>query len=81
MPHSGPPGHTGKADIKGGGVSTRCRACQLQLCKSRREPPHAALEETSRDEMMHFVRYECKSCGTKLICSQEFGVSGWAVVR
>jgi hypothetical protein len=60
---------------------SRCRACQLQLCKSRKEAPHAALKETLRDEIGRFVRYGCDTCGTELICSENLGVPGWSVGR
>lgn len=59
----------------------RCSACQLQLCKSRREAPHAALKETLRNELERFVRYACQSCGTSLLCSENLSVPGWSVAR
>lgn len=59
----------------------RCRACQLQLCKSRREAPHAALIETLRDDAGGFVRYGCQSCGLSLCRSGDLSLPGWSVAR
>lgn len=43
-------------------AEVRCRACQLQLCKSRTEKPHPALKEVSRDEVQQQVQYACDTC-------------------
>ena len=60
-------------------IASRCRACQLQLCKSRSEPPHAALSESKVEGVMrgaerHFL---CKTCGVTLINSSDLAKPGW----
>lgn len=80
MPHDGLPGAISEAGGKQV-PAPRCRACQLQLCKSRREAPHAALIETLRDEGGGFVRYVCQSCSTSLRRSEDLGLPGWSVAR
>jgi uncharacterized protein with PIN domain len=80
MPHDRMQGAL--AEIGGKQEATpRCRACQLQLCKSRREAPHASLKEILREEDGRFVRYACQSCGATLLCSENLSVPGWTVSR
>lgn len=61
--------------------TVRCRACQLQLCKSRQEAPHANLTETLRDDGARSAHYECRACGTILLCSRDMGRPGWSIPR
>ncbi len=60
-------------------TSPRCRACQLQLCKSRSERPHAALTESKGDSMMRGTEQQflCKTCGATLINSSDLAKPGW----
>ena len=63
-------------------VAARCKPCQLQLCKSRRELPHAALKEIRRDAIGHArVVYACQTCGSYLVCSADMGTPGWSQDR
>jgi hypothetical protein len=66
------------------GVKTvRCAACQLQLCKSRDEPPHANLTETTRDKTRdgQSVGYLCQTCGITMLRSADMGKPGWSSLR
>jgi uncharacterized protein with PIN domain len=60
---------------------TRCAACQLQLCKSRTQEPHAGLKEVSRDEGKQTVTYRCDGCGATLMRSSSLARPGWAHCR
>lgn len=60
---------------------TRCAACQLQLCKSRTQEPHAGLKEVSRDEGKQTVIYRCEGCGATLTRSSSLARPGWAHYR
>jgi hypothetical protein len=60
-------------------IGTRCPACQLQLCKSRSQVPHASLTEV-RVEQTHAASeryFTCKACGTTLINSDDRNIPGW----
>jgi hypothetical protein len=59
-------------------VPVRCRACQLQLCKSRTEKPHAGLKETGRDLTTDTAQYACDSCGAVMEWSGNPARPGWA---
>ncbi len=60
----------------------RCAACQLQLCKSRDERPHAALAEVSHNDTSRLsVGFRCQTCGTVLVRSQDMGKPGWSHQR
>jgi hypothetical protein len=60
----------------------RCAACQLQLCKSRDEPPHAALTEIGRDQLMGARHsYTCGTCGATLASSSDMSKPGWEIAR
>ena len=59
--------------------SMRCAACQLQLCKSRSEPPHAALREVTRDKQA--ISYLCQTCGVTLTCDSDLAKPGWVSQR
>lgn len=63
----------------GGGTAARCAACQLQLCKSRDENPHAQLREDARDASS--TVYRCEACGGTLVRSRDPASAGWAVPR
>lgn len=56
----------------------RCAACQLQLCKSRDEGPHAQLKEIRREELSQSTVYGCGTCGTTLTRSADVSRPGWA---
>lgn len=74
-------------------MKTRCRACQLQLCKSRDEPPHGQLivldpAPTTVPTQTAKVRgvkpwnsrdtaYTCQSCGDALVHSSDKAEAGW----
>lgn len=60
---------------------SRCRACQLQLCKSRTQEPHAALKEISRDEAKRITVYRCDSCEATLERSADLARPGWTQQR
>ena len=63
-------------------IRARCAACQLQLCKSRQEPPHAALKEVSREGMnQQRVGFNCQTCGAILIRSSDLSAPGWSQQR
>lgn len=66
---------------KDAGPLTRCAACQLQLCKSRAQEPHAGLKEVSRDEGKQTVTYLCDNCGATLTRSSNLARPGWAHYR
>jgi len=59
--------------------ATRCPACQLQLCKSRHQAPHAALKEISRNDADGAleVTYACGTCEATLISSTDMRKPGW----
>lgn len=61
--------------------AARCPACQLQLCKSRDERPHAQLKEIAREELPQSTVYGCATCGTTLTRSADTGRPGWAQQR
>lgn len=63
------------------GPLTRCPACQLQLCKSRTQEPHAGLKEVSRDEGKQTVTYRCDNCSATLTHSFNLARPGWAHYR
>ena len=72
-----------EAELKRG-TAPRCPACQLQLCKSRDEPPHAALKEmeASAGPTVKFggtrdILYLCQTCGTVLVRSTDMAEAGW----
>ncbi len=60
-------------------LAPRCRACQLQLCKSRSEPPHAALTESKTDGVMRGAErhFTCKTCNATMINSSDLAKPGW----
>ncbi|MHB1204181.1 MAG: hypothetical protein ACYCZX_01330 [Rhodospirillaceae bacterium] len=67
-------------------IRQRCAACQLQLCKSRGEPPHAALKEgavkvTGGKFAGGDTVYVCDTCGTTLVRSDDPGKAGWSQRR
>ncbi|MSO98974.1 MAG: hypothetical protein EXR11_12275 [Rhodospirillaceae bacterium] len=63
----------------------RCRACQLQLCKSREERPHADLKAVvdgsieAKDSAIkgRDTAYTCQKCGTGLVNSTDKTEPGW----
>ena len=61
----------------------RCAACQLQVCKSRDESPHAKLSETTsvhaRDGQSS--AYLCQTCGVTMIRSADLSKPGWSSQR
>lgn len=59
----------------------RCGACQLQLCKSREEQPHAQLREGAWDGDARQTLYQCEGCGATLIHSRDTAAAGWALPR
>ncbi len=60
-------------------AASRCPACQLQICKSRIQPPHAQLTEVKSDESSRGreTYFNCQSCGITLINSSDLGKPGW----
>ena len=60
---------------------TRCRACQLQLCKSRSQPPHASLKETSRNAVNGAVVFQCEACDASLLHTMDLEKPGWSQLR
>lgn len=68
-------GAAGNAD------AARCGACQLQLCKSRDESPHARLRESAGDGAARQTVYRCEDCGATLIHSHDTAAAGWALPR
>ena len=67
-------------------IKLRYAACQLQLCKSRGEPPHAALKETAvKVTGSGFtgagMAYACATCGTTLVRSSDPAKAGWSQRR
>jgi hypothetical protein len=63
-------------------IVARCPACQLQLCKSRSQLPHAALTEvrTGQDRPNGERQFSCKTCGTTLVNSDDMTIAGWRSV-
>lgn len=61
--------------------SPRCRDCQLQLCKSRTEPPHGALKETARDEVHNRTQFACATCGAAMVRNGDLSKPGWSHPR
>ena len=65
--------------------TTRCRACQLQLCKGREEPPHSGLQVIAEDGGTQLrpeqgagdTAYACQDCGTSLVHSTNRTLAGW----
>lgn len=65
--------------------TTHCRACQLQLCKGREEPPHFGLQVSAEDGGTQLrpaqgagdTAYTCQTCGCSLINSTNRTVAGW----
>jgi hypothetical protein len=62
-------------------AKTRCAACQLQICKSRHETPHGALQEMQRDEAKNTAVFTCDTCGVSLVWSGDTNRPGWAQQR
>jgi hypothetical protein len=62
-------------------AKVRCAACQLQICKSRYEAPHAALQETDRDEAKGTAAFACDNCGVTLLWSGDMRSPGWSQRR
>ncbi len=63
-------------------AAPRCPACQLQLCKSREERPHAALTEFNRPDAPRLSSaFTCQTCGSTLVRSQDMGKAGWSHQR
>jgi hypothetical protein len=60
-------------------ASGRCSACQLQICKSRVQGPHAALTEVKIDDSNRGreTYYACQTCGITLINSTDLAKQGW----
>ncbi|MBX7201105.1 MAG: hypothetical protein K1X51_17180 [Rhodospirillaceae bacterium] len=59
-------------------AAIRCRACQLQLCKSRLEKPHAALKEIGRGELKEQVQYACDACNAVMEWCGDPAYPGWS---
>ena len=61
----------------------RCRACQLQLCKGRNEPPHAALTAIAPGggRMESERSFTCNTCGITMVNSPDLAQPGWRHVR
>ena len=57
----------------------RCSACQLQLCKSRGEPPHAARKVTEGGGKLggSDTAYLCGVCSAVMVRSPDLLQSGW----
>ena len=57
----------------------RCPACQLQLCKGRGEPPHAALkvEEGGNKLSSSDTVYLCGVCAAVMVRSGDLMLPGW----
>ena len=57
----------------------RCSACQLQLCKGRGEPPHAALkvEEGGNKLSSSDTVYLCSGCAAVMVRSADMMERGW----
>jgi len=56
----------------------RCSACQLLLCKSRKEPPHQELMRMQADALSDVSqRFICKKCGAVMINSADLDKPGW----
>lgn len=67
-------------------IRQRCSACQLQLCKSRSEPPHVSLKEsavkvTGGKFAGGDTVYVCATCSTTLVRSDDPGKAGWSQRR
>jgi hypothetical protein len=63
------------------GSEVRCRACQLQLCKSRTEKPHTGLKEVGRDEVKQQVQYACETCAAVMEWCGDPTRPGWTHKR
>lgn len=61
------------------GKTQRCAPCQLQLCKSRTWPPHAALKEISRNDTGGELEilYTCGTCEATLVVTSDMTRPGW----
>ena len=65
------------------GEPPRCRACQLQLCKSRDQPPHAGLKVTDGSGLAEKTmgtqgtQFLCETCGSIMIRSTDLTQAGW----
>ncbi|TAL00430.1 MAG: hypothetical protein EPO08_13675 [Rhodospirillaceae bacterium] len=63
-------------------TSQRCPACQLQLCKSRDEPPHGALKATdaggnfANSDTLHTL-FLCQKCAAVMVHSSNLMEAGW----
>ena len=69
-------------------VTTRCPACQLQLCKSREALPHAHLKAADSNVVphgkvnkAHHALYMCDTCATVLVHSLNVIEPGWRQQR
>ncbi len=62
-------------------AKVRCAACQLQICKSRIESPHAALQESSRDQVNNTAEFVCDTCAVTLVWSGDMKSPGWSQRR
>jgi hypothetical protein len=65
-------------------IQSRCPACQLQICKSRHERPHAGLKPAEREfvadskfDSEHHTVYLCQACAAVLIHSTDVMEPGW----
>ena len=60
-------------------ANQRCRACQLQLCKGRGEPPHAALkvEDGGNKLSSSDTVYLCSGCAAVMVRSADMMERGW----
>ena len=71
-----PPNGRDPRDPLSAGAATRapprCPACQLQLCKGRGEPPHAALTAVRHDGIAsRDSRFACQTCGATLVRTED----------
>ena len=60
----------------------RCSACQLQLCKSRNEPPHAALKVINGSDAAdkfspNDTVYLCQTCAAVMVRSADLMEASW----
>lgn len=62
-------------------AKVRCAACQLQICKSRLEPPHGALQQTARDEHANSKTFACDNCHVSLVWCGDTRSPGWSQQR
>ena len=60
-------------------TTPRCSACQLQLCKSRGEPPHAALKAAEGGGKLSGLDtvYLCGVCSAVMVRSADMAQPGW----